>query len=455
VSRTAPTLAGLEASAAHALDVLGRLGVDAAEVSVATGDRLEVSVRKGEVELIKDARSSGMSVRVIVGGKVATSDTTDLDRAAVEGFLARAVEMAALGEADAFAAPADPAELGGRRVDLDLWDPATAKITTAKARSLALAAERAAFRRDRRITSSEGATFSRSSGHSVLATSGGFSECSSGTSCFLSVHVVADDAEGKKRPGHHWTAGRHFEDLEAPAAVGREAARRAVSSLGSEKMRTGVYPVVFEREAAAGILSLLAACVLGGSVYRQQSYLAGRLGTRVASDLVTVVDDPRRRRGPGSRVFDGEGRATHRNVVVRRGILESYLLDSYAARRLGLSPTASAGGGGGIPHATTSNFLLQPGRRAPASLLHGIDEGLYVTGMMGFGFDPVTGNFSRGAHGFRIERGELGPPVGEITISRNLDELLQGIDAVADDLEVRSSVAAPAFRVDRMTVSGR
>jgi PmbA protein len=171
---------------------------------------------------------------------------------------------------------------------------------------------------------------------------------------------------------------------------------------------------------------------------------------------VTIVDDPLMPRGPGSRPYDGEGRKVRRNVVVGKGELRSFLLDTYAARKLKLDPTGSAGGGGGIPHSTTSNFYMKKGRGKPARLLAGIERGLFVTSMIGFGFDSVTGNFSRGVQtGFLIEHGELTQPVGEITISRNLDELLQGIDAVANDLEHRSSVAAPSFRVDRMTVSGR
>jgi PmbA protein len=447
-------LDSLEESATHALEVLTQLGVDDAEVSVSTGDRLEVSVRKGETDLIKEAKSSGMGVRVIRDGRVATSATTDLQRDSVEAFLARAVEMAELSEEDPMAAPPDPGELARRWKALELYDPRTPRVSTARALKLALAGEKAAFRADKRITSSEGATFARSSGHSVLGTTGGFLGRNAGTSSYLVVHVIADDEGGKKRNGYEWTSARFFEDLESAAAVGKEAARRAVASLGASKMPTGKYPVVFDRDAAGAIVGLVASCVLGGAVYRDQSYLRRKLGKMIASKKVNIVDDPHLPRGPGSRPYDGEGRATHKNVVVKAGQLESFLLDTYSARKLKLSPTASGGGGGGIPHSTTSNFYMKAGRAKPESLLKGIEQGLFVTSMMGFGFDSVTGDFSRGAQGFLIENGQLGRPIGEITIARNLDGLLKGIDMVANDLRHKSSVAAPSFRVDEMTISG-
>jgi PmbA protein len=211
---------------------------------------------------------------------------------------------------------------------------------------------------------------------------------------------------------------------------------------------------VFAPEAAAGIVALVAGCLLGDAVARERSYLARRLGTRVASPHVTLVDDPLRARGPASRGFDGEGLATRRNVPVRRGELRGFLLDTASARRLDLAPTASAGGGGGLVHPTTSNFYMQAGRRGPRALLAGIRRGLYVRATLGLGFDAGTGHFSRGAEGVLIEDGALTRPVAEVTISRDLDALLRGIEAVADDLELRTAIASPSFRVDAMTVAG-
>jgi PmbA protein len=448
----------LEACATAALEHLRKRGVEHAEIAANVGERLETGIRQGEVELVKEAKSRGLSVRVVHGERVATSSTTDLGREAVERFLDRVIEMAELSEADPLAVPPDPSELligaGAELPALDLWDDEIGRIKADRALQLALQGERAAFAHDHRITSSEGANFSRGASHGVLATSGGFIGRSAGTYASLVVQVIADDVGGKKRNGYEWTAGRHFAQLDDPAVVGRKAAERAVRSLGSVKIETGVHPVVFERDAARGIIGLVASCIVGDAVYRHQSYLESRLGTQVASSLVTIFDDPLLVRAPGSRPYDGEGRAVQRIGVIEAGELHSFLLDTYSARKLKLAPTSSAGGGGGIPHATTSNFFMRAGISKPDELLKGIDRGLYVTSMMGFGFDPVTGNFSRGASGFLIENGELSVPVSEVTVSRNLDELLRGIDMVADDLDHRAAVSSPSFRVDYMTISG-
>jgi PmbA protein len=444
----------MERAALFALEHLASRGVSHAECSAAQGSRLEVSVRMDDVELVKEATSSGLSVRVVHDDCVATSSTTDLDREALVRFLDRTIEMAELSEPDPLSVPPDPSELAKRWKSMELYDPRTGRIGPERAIRNARAAERAALKSSKKITASEGASFVRGTGHSVLATSGGFLGRHSGSSTHIVCQVIADDAEGKKRNGYEWTAARFVEDLDTASSVGRAAARKAIAQLGSRKMATGVVPVVFSNEVSGRILGLLASCILGDSVYREQSYLSERLGSRVASNLVTIVDDPFLPRGSGSRSFDGEGRASRRNVVVRKGHLETFLLDTYSARKLRMDPTASGGGGGGVPHSTTSNFIMRNGRSKPESLLKGIKRGLFVTDMMGFGFNAVSGSFSRGAAGFEIVDGELGDPVSEITISRNLDEILQGIDKVANDLRVRSSTEAPSFRVDHMTVSG-
>jgi PmbA protein len=266
---------------------------------------------------------------------------------------------------------------------------------------------------------------------------------------------VAADEGGKNRRGYHWTAKRFLAELEDAEEVGREAARRTVRKLGAKTVATCEVPVVFDPDAAKSILGLLAGCVMGSSIWRKSSYLVGREGTQVASDLVTVVDDPLLKRAPGSRPFDGEGLASRKNVVVENGILRMYLCDSYSARKLSRESTASAsrGGGAGVGP-STSNFILQPGTDSNEAIIRGTKRGLYVTEMMGFGFNAVTGDFSRGAAGFWIEDGQLAFPVSELTISLNVDELWKRIDAVGSDLDLRSSTAAPTLRVARMTVAG-
>jgi PmbA protein len=237
--------------------------------------------------------------------------------------------------------------------------------------------------------------------------------------------------------------------------VGEEAARRTLRQLGARSVGTGQFPVVFDPDAARSILGLIAGCVMGSAIWRKSSYLVGREGTRVASDAITIVDDPLIRRAPGSRPFDGEGVASRKNVVVEKGILRTYLCDSYSARKLGRETTASAarGGGAGVG-CSTSNFVLTPGTDTPEAILKATKRGLYVTDMMGFGFNAVTGDFSRGASGYWIEDGALAYPVSEVTISLNVDELWKSVDAVGSDLDLRTSTAAPTIRVAKMTVAG-
>jgi PmbA protein len=242
--------------------------------------------------------------------------------------------------------------------------------------------------------------------------------------------------------------------LEDPESVGKEAARRTLAKLGARKIETTRAPVIFDPDVARGLVGTFAGCILGGSIWRKASYLMEREGTVVASDLVTIVDDPLIPRAPGSRPFDGEGLASRRNQVVEAGVLRTFLCDWYSARKLGRSSTASAGRSGGSIGSTTTNFVLKAGTTPPEAILSSTPRGLYVTELMGFGFNPVTGDFSRGASGFWIENGERAFPVSEVTISSTLDAMLKGIDAVGTDLVLKTSTAAPTLRVADMTISG-
>jgi PmbA protein len=435
-----------------------KAGADVAEASAREGSHLSVKVRLGEPELVEEAGSRSLGLRVMVGQQVAVTYTSDLSPSGCDRLVEDALELAKLSQPDPFAGPPDASLLSREEehVDLDTFDPEVDRIDAAVALRLAIAAEKAARGADPRITNSEGATFGRATGASALVTSGGFRGRSRGSYVSLVVQPVADDEDGKKRSGHHWSAKRHLAELDRAEEVGVEAARRTLAKLGARKIDTQELPVVFDPDAARSILGLLASCVVGGSIWRRSSYLLDRLGTEVASDLVTIVDDPLIRRAPGSRPYDGEGLLSRQNVLVDRGTLRTYLLDSYSGRKLGMESTASAsrGSSGGVGVSTT-NLILKPGELTKDALLASTERALYVTDMMGFGFNAVTGDFSRGASGFLIENGERVHPVSEVTISLNLDEILRRIDAVADDLDLRSSTASPTFRVSRMTIAGR
>ncbi|HVU49579.1 MAG TPA: metallopeptidase TldD-related protein [Polyangia bacterium] len=431
-----------------------RAGADGAEVLVRDGTELEVKVRLGEPELVKEAGSRALGLRVLRDHRAAVTYTSDFAPAAMERFARETVELAALAEPDELADLPRADEMAREVPDLDLWDDAVLGLDVAEGIRRARRAESAARKVDARVTNSDGAVFGRSVGASAFATSAGFSGSNRGTFVSLSVEPICDDAEGKKRNGSYWTAARFGGALLEPEAVGLEAARRTVAKLGSRKIATGEAPVVFSPDAGRGLLGQLAGVMSGGAVWRRSTYLAEREGTPVASPLVEIVDDPLVPRGPGSRPYDGEGLASRANVLVSGGTLRAFLCDVYAARKLGRRSTGSAARGvGGGPHVSISNLVLRPGA-TPAADLEKVDRGLYVTDLMGFGFNAVTGDYSQGAAGFWLDGGGRAYPVSEITISANFDALWKGIDAVGDDLDRRSSVQCPTFRVSSMMIAG-
>ena len=445
----------LQGIAARLVQEARQGGADVAEASASSGWELTAKVRLGKPELVQEAGHRNVALRVIRSQRVAITSTSDWTEEGLKRCVSDALALAELSEPDVFAGPADPSLLAqGPFADLDLFDPSVDGIGADVALQRAEQAERIALDQDKRLELSEGATMSRVSGWSALALSSGFSAVRRGSFISLSVVPVVEDQGGKKRRGHYWTGHRHLVGLEPIEVVGRKAAERTLRQLGARKVATCQAPIVFEADAARSLVSSFIGCVLGGAVWRRSSYLAEREGSKVASSLVDIVDDPLIQRGPGSRVFDGEGLASRVNVVVEGGVLRTFLLDSYSARKLKRQSTASAGRSGGGVSASTSNLILKAGQQTSEQLIASTKRGLYVTEMMGFGFNAVTGDFSRGASGFWIEDGKLAFPVSEVTISSNLDQMLQNIDGVADDLVLKSSLACPTLRVSEMTIAG-
>jgi PmbA protein len=436
-----------------------RAGADAAEVLVRDGSELTVKVRMGQPELVQEAGSRAVGLRVFKDRRRAVTYTSDLRGRSLESFVAESVALAALAEPDEHGGLPDPDELAKDVPELELYDDEVARVDAAWAMKRCLAGEKAALDFDPRVTNSEGATWSRTVGATAFATSGGFAGGYRGSYASFYVEPLCDDptdpATPKKRNGYWWTADRYLSRLDEPEAVGKEAARRTVAQLGSKKIATQECPVVLDPEVGRSIVGTVFAVANGSSFWRKSTYMLGREGTPVASSLVTIVDDPLIPRGPGSRPFDGDGLPTRKNVLVQDGVLQTVLCDVYSARKLGRRSTGSAGRGvGGNPGPTTSNLILQKGEGTREELLRDTGRGLYVTSMMGFGFNPVTGDFSRGAQGFWIEGGELTYPVSEITVSCNFDDLLKRIDKIAGDLDLRSSTAAATFRISHMTIAG-
>jgi PmbA protein len=307
------------------------------------------------------------------------------------------------------------------------------------------------------VSNSEGADFNSSDGHVVLANSLGFVGDYRSSSFSMSVSpVTTDPSTGGMQRDSWYAIQRAYARLDSPESVGREAARRTLRRLGARKIPTCTAPVIFDQEMAGSLLGNLCGALSGYAPYKGASFLIGRLGQRIAPDTVTVYDDGRMPRGFGSRPFDGEGLPTRRTPVIERGVLKSYLLDTYSGKKLGMASTGNASRGvGESPSVGPTNFYLAPGSVAPEAIVRSVKRGLYVTELIGYGINMVTGDYSRGAAGFWIENGELAYPVEEITIAGNLTRMLLGIDMIGNDLEFRGRIASPTIKINEMTIAGR
>lgn len=440
--------------AADLLRQAGASGADAADILVGEGTNFTVTVRKGEVETLKEAGSKALGLRAFVGRRSATSYTSDFSPSSLSALVAETVDMARVtGEDPAAGLPDDarPAE----EVELGLFDPSPAALPTAERIERARRAEAAALAASPEITNSQGATYGCGEDTVVLANTRGFTGSYRTSSVSLSVVPVAERGGAMERD-YWYTTGRGLGDLLSPEEVGREAAARTLRRLGARKVATCEAPVVFDPETAADLLGQVFRALSGYSVFRNATFLKDRLGEAVASPLLTLVDDGRVVRGLGSRPFDGEGLPTRRNVPLEAGVLRFYLCDSYAARKIGARPTGSARRGvAGAPAVGAANLCFAAGTTPPEEIVAGVESGLYVTDLIGFGVDLVSGAYSQGAVGQWIEKGRLVHPVHEVTIAGNLKQMLMDVDAVGSDLVFRGSSASPTLRVRKMTISGR
>jgi len=338
--------------------------------------------------------------------------------------------------------------------ELDLYDDT--RLDTDRQIELAKRAEAAALATDARITNSEGADFDSSWGRVVLGNSHGFVGEYRSSSYSLAVSPIAvDPVSGSMQRDAWYDVRRKFRQMDAPEAIGTEAAKRAVRRLGARKVGTKRVPVVFDQETAGSLLGNLCSAASGYALYKGASFLAGQLGKRLAPDWFTVYDDGRMVGGLGSRPFDGEGLPTGKNTIVDKGVLSSYLLDTYSGKKLGLPSTGNASRSvGESPSVGPTNFYLAPGTHSVEHLLRSVKDGLYVTELIGFGINMVTGDYSRGAGGFWIENGELAYPVEEITIAGNLKQMFADIELIGSDLVFRGRIASPTLKIAQMMVAG-
>ena len=442
-----------------ALSAVRAAGADAADAVVVESDSISTRVRGDEIDFVKQARERTLGIRALVRGgggtRTAITSTCDLSEGAIRAMAAETVALArATAEDPAAGLPedgfADPEALP----ELALGDPADREGGVDRHIDAARRAERAARETDPRITNSEGSQASSGFARVVYANSAGFlGEYASASHGLFSEPLAREN--GSMQRDYWMTSARRRADLESPEAVGRRAAERAVRRLGARRVATCEVPVIFDPLTAASLWRQVAGLVSGYAVYRGTSFLGEKLGERVASEGVTLVDDALRPGGLGSRPFDGEGLPSRRTPVIERGRLASFLLDTYSARKVRGASTGNASrSAGSAPGVGATNLGLAPGDATLEEIVADTPRGLLVTELIGMGFNPTTGDYSRGAAGIWIEDGKLTHPVEEITIASNFGDMLAGIDAVGSDLLWLSRIGSPSVRVTRMTVAG-
>ena len=430
-----------------------RSGADEAEVFLQTGDEFSVNVRLKEVETLTQAASKGLGLRVFVDKRMAFASTTDFGGEVISEMVKTTVQLAKSASRDRFNGLP---EVGpGVVPHLDIFDPSIADMPTDRKIEMARETEDASFAYDSRITNSYGASFHNHSGTSVIANSNGILYTNSGTSCGIGSAPLAEQ-DGEKEIGSYWSGKRFLSQIEAPEYVGREAARRAVGKLGARKIETQKAPVVFDWSVASMLWDAVFGALDGDGAHRGMSFLKNKLEKRVASKLVTLIDDPLMPSGIGSMPFDGEGALTSCKTVIDEGVLKMYFYDSRTARKYGAIPSGNCRRGySGTPSVGPTNFYLRQTDITPEEIIGGISNGFYVTETMGHGVSVVTGDFSVGASGMWIKDGELAFPVHEVTIAGNMLDMMQDVEQVANDAKFMSSIVSPTFKIAEMTVSGR
>ncbi len=418
-------------------------GATAAEAGVSMETGLATTVRMGDVETIEHHRDKGLAITVYVGNRKGSASTSDFSRNAVRDTVKAALAIASVTAEDPYSGLAD-ADLMARDIpDLDLcypWD-----VTPEQAIALALECESAARDFDKRITNSEGASVSTFQGFRVYGNSHGFVGAYPSSHHSVSCSVISQEDEAMQRD-YWYSATRDPSELEDAAYIGRQAAERALRRLNGRRLPTGSAPVIFAAEVASSLLSHFIGAISGGSLYRKTTFLVDSLGKQVCPSHIRIDERPHLKKGLGSAPFDNEGVATRAHDIVRDGVLQSYVLDSYAARKLGMQTTGNAGG--------VHNLFINTGNKDLTALLKTMDKGLLVTELMGQGVNRVTGDYSRGASGFWVEGGEIQYPVEEITIAGNLRDMLMRLLEIGNDVDTRRNTRTGSIFIEQMTIAG-
>jgi PmbA protein len=429
-----------------------RRGASAAEVIIRKRTEFSIGVRLGEVETLKESTDQGLGLRVLIEGKQASVSGSDFSHTAVYSLLDEAIELARATSPDDSTSLPEPSEFATSIPDLDLYDEAIEKLSTEEKIDLALRAERAARDYSDLIINFDGGGLDAASGSVILANSLGFAGEYSATSMSLAAVPVAADG-GKMQRDYWYDVRRKLSEMDSPEEIGVMAAKRTLRKLNGKSVPTQSVPVIFEPNMARDLVGDIFSAVSGESIFRKASFLVGQLGERIASETLNVIDDGRKPAGLGSRPFDGEGLPTRQTVVIKNGVLESYLLNTYTGRKLGMRSTGNAGRGlVGAPSVESGNLFIQPGTHTPEEIIKSVSKGFYITELIGFGVNIVTGDYSRSASGIWIENGELTFPVQGVTIAGNLKEMLNSIEMVGNDLDFRGGVVSPTLLIGRMTI---
>jgi len=426
-------------------------GAETAEVTVLERMEFSVEVRKGSIEKLIESVSSAIDIELSIDRRKALVSSSDLSEDSVSALIAAGVELARIMDRDEYFSLPDTGELGAAEGDLELYDPEARTMPTERKIALALELERRALSLDRRIIP-DGSSFSNSAKTLSFANSLGFCDAYRRTSHTLAVSCAVEDRPangeniGKRQSSYWYSTAIRARDLEHAEAIASKAVSRTIGKIGARKPKTCEIPVVFDPQTTCDFLGSIASALGGGNIYRKSSFLVDRVGARIGSPLVTIVDDALMPGKLGSRPFDFEGVRSRRNVPIDGGILKSYLLSSYQGRKLGCKTTGNAGG--------ISNLHLAPGSSTPREILSSVSQGLFLTALSGPGANWMTGDFSQGAQGFWIEDGEPSYPVDEFTIASSFPAMLSGIVMVGNDMDWRSPIAAPTIKIERMTLSG-
>ncbi len=429
-------------------------GATGGDIFVLQGTSFEGSVRLKEIEKIAQARSKNLTLRLFFGKRHAVTSTSDFTQKSLDALLADTCRLAKISPEDDDAGLPEPAVCAKTVPSFDLFDAEVGRLSIDEKIDLAKRAEQAALSADPRIRNSDGASFSNTETRLIYAATNGFSGEYTGSASSLSVVPIASH-NGQMQRDYWYSSRRKYSELDPAEAVGKTAAMRTVRRLGARKVATQEAPVIFDPEMSATLLSHLSSALSGYALYKNASFLLNQLGKKIAYEGITIYDDPTLPGALGTKPFDGEGLPSYRKVIVDKGVLKSYLLDTYSGKKLGLPSTGNASrGAGSSPSVGITNFQMMPGTDAPEAIIRSVQSGLYVTELIGFGVNMVTGDYSQGAVGIWIDKGEWAYPVEEITIAGNLKEMLLNIDAVGNDLDRWKRVAAPTLKISRMMIAG-